>query len=300
MTLRNLGYVIKLAFQGIFRNSVMSFASLLVMISCLIVTGTTYLLSENIDYNIQLLTGYNKIVAFVEKDADEFQLTDLESKIKSIPNVTDAVKVTKEQALEEYQAEYGDFEHLFAMFEKDNPLKDSFEITYASDSTPEDIETIVFHLNQLDGIEKVNNRQDIAQKLTDLKNIVSLVLGWLTILLFVISVFVVTNTVRLAVFARRDEISIMRNVGATRTFVSMPFLLEGMILGLLSAGVSYGSLYFLYQAIVEQITTTAEWQFIEVLPFKEFYLVLLVVFAAIALFTGFISGFVALRRQKQN
>lgn len=302
MTIRNLGYVFRLAFQGIFRNSVMSLASLLVLISCLIVTGTTYVLSENIEYNIDQLSGYNKIVAFAKEEAEDFELTDLKNKISSIENVSEVVIVTKEEALESYQAEYGEFDYLFEMFEANNPLKDSFEITYRDGATVDEVDTIVYQLQQLedDGIVKINNRQDIAQRLTDLKNVVSLILSWLTILLFVISVFVVTNTVRLAVFARRDEISIMRNVGATRTFVAMPFLLEGTILGLFSAAVSYFALVFLYEAIGDQLTGFAEGQFIDVLPFENFRIILIVVFAAIALFTGLISGFVAMRRQKQN
>ncbi len=302
MTLRNLGYVFKLAFQGIFRNSVMSLASLLVLISCLVVTGTTYVLSENIEYNINQLSGYNKIVAFVKADAEDFELKDLQNKISSIPNVAQVDLITKEAALESYQNEYGDFDYLFDMFQADNPLKDSFEITYRDGASVDEVDTIVYQIQQLekDGIVKINNRQDIAQKLTDLKNIVSLILTWLTLLLFVISVFVVTNTVRLAVFARRDEISIMRNVGATRTFVSMPFLLEGTILGLISAVISYFGLVFLYGGITDQLTGFSETKFIEVLPFEQFRLVLIIVFAAIAVFTGLVSGLVALRRQKQN
>ena len=302
MTLRNLGYVFKLAFQGIFRNGVMSLASLLVLISCLVVTGTTYVLSENIEYNINQLSGYNKIVAFAKEDAQDFELTDLENKIRSIENVAEVNLITKDAALQEYQEEYGDFSYLFDMFEADNPLKDSFEITYRDGASVDEVSTIVYQLQQLekDGIVKINNRQDIAQKLTDLKNIVSLILTWLTVLLFVISVFVVTNTVRLAVFARRDEISIMRNVGATRTFVSMPFLLEGTILGLFSAAVSYFGLVFLYRGIAEQLLGFSEGQFIEIMPFENFRLFLILVFVGIAVFTGIISGLVALRRQKQG
>lgn len=302
MTIRNLGYVFKLAFQGIFRNSVMSFASLLVLICCLIVSGSTYVLSENIEYNINQLSGYNKIVAFVKEDAQDFEVTNLQNKISSIENVAEVKLITKEEALASYEEEYGEFDYLFEMFEADNPLKDSFEITYRDGADVDEVDTIVYQIQQLEneGIVKINNRQDIAQRLTDLKNIVSLVMTILTILLFVISVFVVTNTVRLAVFARRDEISIMRNVGATRTFVSLPFLLEGMILGLISAVISYFGLVFVYQWISEQLLGFSETGFVQVLPFEGFSIVLIIVFAAIALFTGMVSGFVALRRQKQS
>ena len=302
MTIKNLGYVIKLAFQGIFRNSVMSLASLIVLISCLVVTGTTYVLSENIEHNINQLSGYNKIVAFAKEDAEDFELIDLQNKISSIDTVAEVILITKEEALSSFEEEYGEFGYLFEMFESDNPLKDSFEITYRDGASVDEVDTIIYQLQQLekDGIVKINNRQDIAQKLTDLKNIVSVILTWLTVLLFVISIFVVTNTVRLAVFARRDEISIMRNVGATRTFVSMPFLLEGTILGLISAAISYFGLVFLYKTISDQLTGFAEAQFIEVLPFENFNFILLIGFAAIAVFTGMISGAVALRRQKES
>lgn len=303
MTLKNFGYVIKLAFQGIFRNSVMSFASLLVLISCFLVTGATYVLSENIEYNINQLSGYNKIVAFAKNDVTEFELSSLKQKIESIDNVAEVVLITKAQALDSYEEKYGkDFDVLFDSFGEDNPLKDSFEISYADGASVDEVETIVYEIRQLEseGIVKINNRHDIAQKLTDLKNIVSLVLACLTILLFVISVFVVTNTVRLAVFARKDEISIMRNVGATRTFVAMPFFLEGVILGLASGTVSFFGIQYLYHVVAQSVASFSETQSIEVLPFANFQWILLVVFGAIILFTGFISGFVALRRQKQS
>lgn len=303
MTLKNFGYVIKLAFQGIFRNSVMSFASLLVLISCFLVTGATYVLSENIEYNINQLSGYNKIVAFAKNDVTEFELSSLKQKIESIDNVAEVVLITKAQALDSYEEKYGkDFDVLFDSFGEDNPLKDSFEISYADGASVDEVETIVYEIRQLEseGIVKINNRHDIAQKLTDLKNIVSLVLACLTILLFVISVFVVTNTVRLAVFARKDEISIMRNVGATRTFVAMPFFLEGVILGLASGAVSFFGIQYLYHVVAQSVASFSETQSIEVLPFANFQWILLVVFGAIILFTGFISGFVALRRQKQS
>ncbi len=303
MTLKNFGYVIKLAFQGIFRNSVMSFASLLMLISCFLVTASTYLLSENIGYNIDQLSGYNKIVAFAKNDSTEPQLDALKKKLQSIENIDEVVLISKDEALTSYSEKYGkNFEELFASFNKENPLKPSFEISYREGASVDEVETIVYEIRQLEneGIVKVNNRHDIAQKLTDLKNIVSTVLVCLTLLLFVISVFVVTNTVRLAVFARRDEISIMRNVGATRTFVAMPFLLEGIILGLIAGAISYFGVWYLYRLIVQNISTLAQMQSITILPFYQFQYIILIAYGAIVLFTGFISGFVALRRQKQG
>ena len=303
MTLKNFGYVIKLAFQGIFRNSVMSFASLLMLISCFLVTASTYLLSENIGYNIDQLSGYNKIVAFAKNDSTEPQLDALKKKLESIENVDTVLLISKEDALVSYSEKYGkNFEELFESFNKENPLKPSFEISYREGASVEEVETIVYEIRQLEseGIVKVNNRHDIAQKLTDLKNIVSTVLACLTLLLFVVSLFVVTNTVRLAVFARRDEISIMRNVGATRTFVAMPFLLEGIILGLFAGAISYLGIWYLYRLIVQNVATFAELQSVTILPFHQFQYVILIAYAAIILFTGLISGFVALRRQKQG
>lgn len=299
MRIRNLGYTFKLAFQGIVRNGFMSLASMLVLVSCLIVLGCTYLLTVNIDYNIKQLTGYNKIVAFVAEDAEDYEVANLLTKIETIPNVQTVTLITKEEALEGYKEEFGDFTYLFDMFNEQNPLKDSFEITYTEGASVDTVSTIIFHLEELEseGIVKVKNRQDIAQKLDDLKDVVSMVLTWLTILLFIISFLVVMNTVRLSVFARRDEIAIMRSVGATRLFVALPFLIEGTILGIISAALSFTAIYFLYGAITAQVLGVGGYEFVHVLPFARFQWLIAIAFVVIAFVTGVIAGSAALRRQ---
>ncbi len=302
MRIRNLGYVFRLAFQGIFRNGFMSFASILVLICCLVVTGSTYVLTENITYNIDQLSGYNKIVCFVKEDAAEFELASLQEKIEKIGNVSEVRLITKDEALKSYEEEYGDFSYLFDMFEEDNPLKDSFEVTYKEGISLKEINTLVNSLENLeeDGIVKINNRQDITKKLDDLKNVISIVLTWLTILLFVISFFVVMNTIRLSVFSRREEIAIMHYVGATRFFVALPFLIEGTVLGLFSAAIAYGVQYFLYGALSAEVLGIGENGFVTVLPFEKFQWILAIIFAAVSVATGLVAGFAALRGDKKK
>ena len=229
----SLFYFIGQGFQGIFRNGVMSFASVAVLMSCLLVLGAFTLLVQNINVNLEQVGLLNEIVVFVDRDADEEKIRQVEAEIRSLDNVASVTRTTKAEALEIMKAQSPEYAHLYEdIDESNNPLTDKFTIVYEDN---ERVVTLAYLLGQIDGVRKVNNSLELAATISNLKNGVLLVFTWFLVILFVVSLFVIINTVKLSVFSRRNEISIMRYVGATGWFITLPFLIEGIIIGLVSS-----------------------------------------------------------------
>lgn len=287
----NLVYFLKLAFNGIFRNGVMTIASVIVLVSCLLVTGTSWLLIKNIDVNLDELEGYNKIVVFVNQDADDYLVSEIGDKLKALDGVTDVVYQSKDDALQELIDQYGAETEIFEMFRNDNPLKDEYSVSYNDSSK---VDTLVYQIEQIDGIAKVNNRRDVALKIDRLKSIVQLVFTWLLVLLFMVSLFVIMNTVKLNIFARREEIAIMKYVGATRIYVGLPYILEGIIIGLFASTGSFFLQWYLYQHYAVELL--GSYNVLTVLPFESVRLTLIIIFAVIGIGTGIFASAISLRK----
>jgi len=284
-------YFLKLALQGIFRNGVMNFASIIVLFSFLVVTGTTWLLYKNLDANLADMDSYNKIVVFLEKSTEEQRIEEIHQKLIGLSNILEVQYVSSEDAMEEMIADFGDFSYLLEMYNDEIPFKPSFRITYANAS---DVDNIIYNIDQIPEIVKYNSRQDIAHKIEDLKSVISLVFTWLVALLLVVSVFVIINTVKASVYQRKDEIAVMRYIGATQYFISVPFFLQGLIIGSFSAGAAYFVQYYLYKYFALELL--GNYDIITVIPFESVQYVILIGFFLIGIFTAVLGSLISLRR----
>jgi len=286
----SLGYFISQSFKNIWRNGVMSFASVAVLMSCLVVLGGFVLLVLNINVNLEEFGLLNEIVVFAEQDAAEEELQAIEEKIRTLDNVASVTRVTKAQALEDMKAQSEEYAHLYEdITEEDNPLSDSFIITYEDNDK---VITLAYLLNQIDGVRKVNNRLDLATTISNFKSGVLLVFTWFLIILVIVSLFVIINTIKLSVFARRHEISIMRYVGATGWFITMPFLFEGIIIGLFASGIAYlieMGFYHYVEALV-----LSDLQMITIVPFTVMQMPLLWGFLGVGVAAGIIGSSISL------
>jgi len=304
----NVIYTIRLAFQGIFRNGLMSLATIFVLTSALIVTGCTWALKVNLDHNLKEINAYNKIVIFVAKETDENTVTLLREKMEDIEaNGKKLIKTvehkTKEQVLTELFETYGDkYADILQMYGDDNPCKDELILTYYDSS---DVNTIKYQLDAINEqedtfktIEEINARYEVAEKIEEIKDIGGLIFTWLMVLLLIVSVFIIMNTIKLAVFSRRDEISIMRYVGASGSYVAFPFVLEGMVLGAFSSGIAFGLTYYIYRIFAVNIV--GESGLITILPFSELIYELLIAFFGIGIGLGIIGSLLSLRKYNKD
>ena len=283
-------YFVSQAFKGIFRNGVMSFASVAVLMSCLVVLGGFALLVHNINVNLEQFGLLNEIEVFVEYNATEEEILAIEEKIRSLDNVANVVRTTREEAFAEAKEEFDGMEQ---MFENDpeavNRFSDSFTVTYADNDK---VVTLAYLLNQIDGVRKVNNRMDLATTISSFKQGVLLIFTWFLLILLVVTLFVIINTIKLSVFSRRNEISIMRYVGATGFFITMPFLLEGIIIGLFASGAAYLAEWYFYLYIEKMVVT--EWQMISIVPFDTLQMPLLVGFLGVGVVAGIVGSSISL------
>ena len=283
-------YFIAQALKGLWRNGVMSFASIAVLMSCLVVMGGFALLVVNVDVNLEQLKLLNQVVVFTEYDATAEQVDAVERQIWNLNNVKQVTYVSKDESLDELIRDDTDKDLYADLKGENNPLSDYFVIEYEN---VEELSELDFQLKQIDGVRKINQRQDLATKLESLKNGVLMVFIWFLVILMIISVFIIVNTIKLSVFARRHEITVMRYVGATGWFITLPFVIEGIILGIIAGGVGYLIEWFGYH-YVENMVSSGSVSMVSVLSFSDIGMMVLGGFMAVGVLTGIVGSVVSL------
>lgn len=288
----SLTYFLSQSFKGLWRNGVMSFASITVLMSCLVVLGGFALIVVNIDVNLEKLGLLNEIGVFVDLDATDEEIAEIKSQIEELDNIESVTHITKEQGLEDLKNEDPEYAYLYEdINDTNNPLSDMFIIKYLDTSK---VSSLDYQLRQIEGVRKVNNRQDIAMMMDNVKNGILLIFVWFLAILFVVSVFVIINTVKLAVFARRNEISIMRYVGATSSFITLPFVFEGAIIGIISGSLAYLIEWYVYGYIEDMMLS--DLPIISFLKFADVSSYVFLGFVGIGIVTGIIGSCISLSR----
>lgn len=246
-----LSHFLSEAFKGIFRNGLMSFISVLILVSTLLVMGSFWLLNENITYNLEQIDDFREIRVFMNTDADDITIANAKNKISTYVDIPESAitLITKQEALEGEKTRYDEnLSYIFdAYTDETNPLPDSFTFNYPE--TLEDVDYVVQLIEGIEGVESVKNRKDIATKIESIKRIITNISTGLMVMLFIVSVFVIGNTVKLTHEARKDDIRIMRYMGATNFYISAPFMLEGIIIGLFSGALAFAIQRALYISI---------------------------------------------------
>ncbi|MBQ2767982.1 MAG: permease-like cell division protein FtsX [Clostridia bacterium] len=292
MSRYNPFYFIGQAFKSLWRNSVMTIASILILASCLVVLGSFALLVADLNLNLGELGLMNEIAIYLDPELDDAQVEEIGKTLESMSNVDTITFISKEEGLEEMRQDYAEYSDLFVIAEGEaNPLPDMFYITYADVTKAT---TLEYQLSEIEGISKVILRLDLAMQIESFKSGMTLVFTWFLALLFVVSIFVIINTIKIAVHSRRNEINVMRYIGATRTFIVTPFILEGALIGLFSGTIAYLVEWYLY-TYIEQIVVS-EIRMIEVYLFSEVWQYVLAGFLLIGTLTGAIGSSISLRR----
>ncbi len=253
MKIRTAEYFIKEGFGNIWKNQLMSLASIGTVVASLIIFGIFILFNSNVNYIGQQIQNQQVIKAFIDESMTEEQVEAIGQQIKAIENVEKCELETKAQALENFKEQLGeDNEVLLEGLEQDNPLRDSYIITAKDISHTEQIIT---QLELIEGIVNIKGEIEVVDLLQKVTNSIQMVSLGIMAVLVLISIFIISNTIKLTVFARRKEINIMKFVGATDWFIRWPFIVEGIIIGFIGAIfalilIGYGYNYtinFIYQ-----------------------------------------------------
>lgn len=247
----SLKYLTHEGFRNVWVNRLMSLASVTVLMACLIIMGAGIMIYFNINNVVDKVQSQNVVMVYVADDASEDETTQIGTSLKGISNVESCEFVPKEVAFQEQIQSMGGDAALFEGFDE-IPLPDAYKVTVKDLSQ---FENTVSQIKQINKVDSVRENSDLASKLLSLRHAVSIVSVGLVVMLFLVALFIISNTIRITMFSRKLEISIMKAVGATNWFIRWPFMIEGMILGTISGIVSLGVLWGLY-AVAEKVFRT--------------------------------------------
>ena len=290
MKLNSIGYLIKSGFKGIFSHGLMSFATVAIITACLIIMGAFSLLVVNINDMIAgLEEESNVVVAFIDENLSREEAVALEPAILAVPNVESAQFVTREEAAEDFQSDYD--EELFDVI-TDDTFRDRYVVQLQDISLMEQTRTDLY---AVDGVAKVNAHLEYAEGFITARNIVSVISLILIVILIVVSFFIMTNTIKLATFTRREEIAIMKMVGASNGFIRCPFIVEGLVLGLLGGALAFLAEWGLYGLVSSSLLGGLTGTFFSVVPFAAVMWPLLAAFLGVGVLVGVFGGSSAIR-----
>ena len=285
------GYLIKEGIKGVFKHSFMSFAAICILVACLLIMGTFTLIALNIDVLIDKAEEENEILAYVDESLEDSEARSIGTEINKLENIADSVFITREEAFNSYKSGLGQENTLLEGLE-DNPLRHRYRIHLKDLSKMS--ETVV-QLRNLDGIAKVNARVDISKTFIQTRSIINQISIIITVILFVISLFIISNTIRLTTIDRRDEIEIMKYVGATNGFIRIPFIIQGMIIGLIGSAVAFGLQWLVYNGMESLIKGTVGNAF-SMISFESMLIPTVVVFLLVGQLVGILGSAMAIRR----
>lgn len=237
-----LGYLTREGFKNIWVNRFLSVATILVLVACLIIVGTGSLIFLNINSLLDLIEGQNVVMVYVQDEATDYETESLGLQLEGMTNIKKVEFVPREVAFESQKEQFGDKAALLEGLSAEI-LPDAYKVVVDDLSM---FDSTVSKIRDLDSVLQVRENSDLAGKVETIRNAVSYISLGIVAILFLVSMFIVSNTIRITIYNRRLEISIMKAVGATNSFIRWPFLVEGMLLGVISAVVSLALLYLVY------------------------------------------------------
>lgn len=288
MKLSRLGYLIKSGFTGIFSHGLMSFATVTITMACLIIMGSFGLLVVNINALISDLEDENEVVAFIDESLTEEEARAVEPLIEAVPNVSGADFMSRAEAMENFQEDYD--EDLFDSLDE-TVFRHRYIIHLTDISLMEQTKPLI---EAVDGVADVNAHIEYADAFISVRNVVSLISLALIIILIIVSFFIMSNTIKLATFTRREEIAIMRMVGASNGFIRCPFIIEGLVLGVLGGLLAFIIEWGLYSLLLSRVSGVAS-SLITLVPFSGVMWPLLLFFLGVGVIVGVSGGSSAIR-----
>lgn len=292
MGLHSIGYLFREGLKSLWKNRTMSIASIAVLISCLLMTGVAIALSLNLSATMELVEGNNTITVFLKDDLPSLTAVKVGEELRQIDNIAECSFVPKDEGLVDMMNTLGGNSTLFNGLQgDDNPLPDAYEISMSDLSRYDETITAV---ESVEGVESVTNYRHIANLLSNLDRLVRYCSLAIVLILGVVSLFIISNTVKVTMFSRRMEINIMKSVGATNGFVRIPFLVEGMIIGALSGAISATILYFAYDKAVEVVYSIVT--FLRVVDIDPYVGWLYLAYIVVGMLFGMLGGVISIGR----
>mgnify|MGYP004660781467 FL=1 len=287
-------YLVKEGFRNTWTNRMMSIASICVLLSCLVLIGSASMIFLNIDSLVQKIENENVIMVYIDDEATDADIDELGIELQSLNNVQKIEFVAKEDAWAEQIATMDEAQAEFFTEQTDEiPLPDAYKVTVKD---LEQFTSTVKQIKKLDHIDTVRQNTDLAKKLAKISNGISIISIVIISVLFAISLFIISNTIKLTVYSRRLEISIMKSVGATNSFVQLPFVVEGIILGVVAGVMSLFAVWGIYELAISRFGDVFSSIGLEPLNFMNYAWIMLGVFVAIGIVSGVGGSLITMRK----
>lgn len=287
----NFTYFFSEGVGNMFSHGFMSFAAIGITVACLVVMGTFSLVAYNAEVQLETLESEYEILAFVDETCDDAQTQQVGRALSQIANVKDVEFITKEQATESFEKKY---ENDYMLQDLDAEIFRDRYAVFVSDLNA--VNQTAEAIRGVEGVAKVRVDEDIAGGFITLRNVAGIVCIALIAILLVVSVFIISNTIKLTTFDRRDEIAIMKMVGATDGFIRWPFVYEGFFLGLISAVVAFLLQWLLYASVAKSLTMSDTMQLLKIVPFETIWQPVMVIFGAAGILIGIGGSLTAIRK----
>ena len=294
MRVHNFAYLFRSGIKSIFHNKLMSFACIGVLVACLLLIGSAVLFTLTVNNMASDVESQNEIVVFLDVAVTPAQVAVIDRRIGEIENVVGVRFVSREQGLQEKMYNMGEFGELLIGLEgANNPLPDKYVLRIGDSSI---IEETIAQISAISGVDHISASIEIARILTAIRNTVYYAGAVVVLILVVVSLVIITNTIKLTVYSRRREINIMKYVGATDSFIRLPFLIEGMMIGLIAAIFAFLMLGVGYTYLIEWVRESYSLYFgivvNNMVEFQDVALEIIIGFSAIGILIGMIaSGF---------
>ena len=290
-----IGYLINEGFRNVLKNKKSTGASLMIMCATMLIFGLFFLIGENVNHMMKEVESEQGMQVFMYKDATAEQIQKLEDELKGLDNVAKVTHVTKEEGLNSIKERFGENAKLLDVYLENNPLGDSFVVQLTDLTKSEQVKS---NIEKLENIKEITAKDKVVNALISIANGIRIISAAILVLLVVISVFIIANTIKLTVHARRKEISIMKYVGATNGFIRWPFIVEGVIIGVVAALISILLLGLAYNAVVNQIVSSqiANTMGLSVLTFSSIFGLVITVYLALGIGIGAVGSMISMRR----
>ena len=292
-----LGYFIGEGFSNVFKNKKSTGASLMIMCATMIIFGIFLILGENINHFVDEVESEQGISVFVKNEATQEQIDELGEKIRAIDGVNTVEFVSKDEALEQMKERFGERQDLLEGYEGENNIFTAYYVVTLTDLTKSKVVQDQIS-TYTDVVKKINSKDEVTSTLIRLANGIKIVTGVILVLLVIISIFIIANTIKLTVHARRKEISIMKYVGATNNFIRWPFIVEGMIIGILASIISIVIVGFAYNFVAEKLVNAEFMQLINMslISFSDMFSSIIFVYMLLGIGIGVLGSVISMRK----
>ena len=291
MRINNIGYLLKEGIRGMFQHGFMSFAAVSVTVACLVIVGSFSLLTYNVSIMVEDLNQTNEILVYIDTELSEAEAKSVGTTINMLDNILKSTFVSREEALEDFIRDHEGDEAFNGVEASD--LRHRFVVTLEDNRLMKQTDAA---LQNIPGVVKTNAAYELAEGFSTLQDVLHIVSLAVIAVLLVVSLLIISNTVKLAMYDRKDEIAIMKMVGATNGFIRLPFVVEGFTLGMVGAALAFFMEWGMYDSLIDRVALVDSLNLFKFVPFQTLLIPMIAVFVAAGMFVGIVGSWTSIRK----